>query len=114
MEIEGAVDEVDTDGSERFLLPDAFFVEHSDVDEDFGGIGTGLGLKTNAQPAIASLAASGDRICEGEKGDFSAAFVFEPLEEEIVFVIEHRAKGAAAGVAFGGALNGVADGHVIS
>ena len=50
----GAIDEVDADESDGFLLAGGEGVEHFDVDEDFGGLGAGMVLETDAEPAVAA------------------------------------------------------------
>src|SRR5690242_18324146 len=113
MEIESSVNQINAGDPERFLLADGFFIEHPHVDENFGGIRAGFSLKANAEPAVAAFAASGDGIGEAEESSFRAAFIFKAFEEEVVFVIEHRAKATTTDVTFSGTVNSVADGHVV-
>ena len=48
----GAVDEVDADEADGFLLAGGEGVEHFDVNEDFRRLGAGMVLETDAEPAV--------------------------------------------------------------
>ena len=53
MQVKAAVNEVDADDAQGLLLVDRLAVEHAHMDDDLGRIGARLGLKANAQPAVA-------------------------------------------------------------
>ena len=53
MIVEGAVDQVHADDSERFLLIDVRFVQHPDVDNDLARLTARLGLETHPRASRA-------------------------------------------------------------
>lgn len=118
MQVKRAVDQIHADDPQRFLFADVFLVEQADVDDDFRRTIAWPGLETHAEPAVAFLlpgeAVRGDRVREHEEGAFVAARLIEALAEQIEFIIQHRLQPLAADVAIGGAVNRVADRHVVS
>src|SRR5258706_6161412 len=113
MVIKSAIDQIDSDRSERFLLSNVFFVQHAHVNEDFGGLGAGLGLETDAQPAAAFFTTGRDGVGKDEKSSAAPPFFSQALEQKIVFVIEHGTQPAPADVTVRGTVNGIADCHIV-
>ena len=64
--------------------------------------------------AVPFFLSGGHRVGKHEKAGAASAFFGKPLEEQVVLVIEHSLQSPAADVPVGGAVDGVADGHVIS
>src|SRR5262245_51285439 len=115
MMIEGAVDEIDSEDAERFLLVGRVSVEEVQVDENVGRILAWPGLEANAEPAVAVLrsriAAGGDRVREDEERALRASPSAEPVDERGVLSLEHGLKALAADVAVGRSVDGVAHGR---
>ena len=116
--IERAVNQVHPDDAERLLLLDVGFIEHPHVDDDLARLAPRLRLETNPEPAVRFVmlleTARRDRVGENKKSALVADLLVEPLDQQIVFVIEHRPEPGAADVALGRAVNRVAKLHVVS
>ena len=112
-----AVDQVHADDAERLLLRRVLEIEHADVNDDLLVGAARPRLKPNAHPAVALVvaaeAARRDRVGEREERRAVAALRAEPLEIEPLLVVEHRLEPLAADVALAGAVNRVADLHVV-
>ena len=113
----GAVDEVDTDEADGFLLAGGEGVEHFNVNEDFRRLGAGVVLETDAEPAVpaggAGRTVSGYGVGEDEEcGGFTALGV-ELLGELRVFAVEHGFEAGAADEDRRGAVEGIADGFIV-
>ena len=78
-----------------------------------------MDLKFNAEPALAFFHAGpqsllgGNRVGEGEERAFVPARFVEAFEDQVKFVIQHGLEPRATDVAFGRAINRIADGHVV-
>jgi hypothetical protein len=107
------MDQVDADDAQRFLLANVLLVEHAHMDQDLRRFAARLSLKTNAGPAVTFLPPGRNRAGKNEEGGLVAPRRVEPLQQQVIFVIEHRLQPAAADVTIGWPVNGVADGHVI-
>ena len=94
MIIKRAVDQVDADDAERLLLKDVFFVPHAHVQDNFARWAAGLGLETDAHPAVSLVGAfeitRGNGVGEGEECGAFAALRSEALVEQLILVIEHE------------------------
>ena len=114
---ECAVDQVDAEDAERLLLGHGGAVVQGDVDDRLGRLGLGLVLEADADPAAAVVvvleAASGHGVGEGEEGGGGAAARAECLHEQVELAREHGLEPLAADIALGGAVESVADAHVV-
>ena len=114
---ERAVDQVDADDAERLLLLLGLAVREPDVNGDVRRRSQRLGLKADAEPAVAvflaRVAARGHRVGEDEELGLVAALAVETLDQQVVLVIEHRLQPLPADVAIALAVDGVAEGHVV-
>ena len=85
---------------------------------DLARLVVGLGLELHAHPAVAlvaaRVAAGHDRVGEREEAVVVAALVAEPVHIELEFLVEHALKPPGRYVAVRLAVDGVADGHVVS
>ena len=70
-QIEGAIEQIDANNTERLLLKDILLVQHSNVQDDIAGRPFGLGLESNSHPAVTFVGSfktpSGHRVGEYEK-----------------------------------------------
>ena len=114
----GGVDQVDTNDAERFLFLDVLLVEHPHVDDDLRRLRFRRSLKPDSHPAVRfvmpRITPGGHGIGKSEEFRGVTAFGGEPLQQQGIFMIEHRLETLPANVAFAGAVNGVADVHVVS
>jgi hypothetical protein len=87
------------------------------VNDDLARLAPRLLLKTNAEPAVRFVVlletSRRNRVGKNEKCALVAEFVPEPLEQEIVFVVEHGGESLAADVTIGWTVDRVAKGHVV-
>jgi len=113
----GAVDQVDADDPERFLLRLLLAVEHVDVDEDLAVGVARMRLKAHPEPAVAlarsAEAARLDGVGEDEERRGVATALAQALEIQAVLVLEHALQALAADVALAAAVDRVADRHVV-
>ena len=113
-----AVDEIHADDAERFLLERVLDVEHAHMDDDLVVGAARLRLVLDAHPAVALVVAAetarGNRVGEREERGAVAARSAEPLDVEPLLVVEHRLQAVAMHVARAGAVDRVADLHVVS
>ena len=80
VEVKSAVNQVNADDPQRFLLPDVFFIQRAHMDENLRRPRAGLRLEANAQPAIAPFAARRNGVGEGKKSCFASARFFKTFE----------------------------------
>ena len=117
MEAEGAVDEIDPDNSDRFLLRDVLRVEHADMDDDLIDSPAGHRLETDTHPTMRFVvtveAARRHGVGKNEKGLFRAHLRLKTLTQQGVFVLQHAAEALAADIALHGTVNRVAESHVV-
>ena len=117
METEGAVDEIDPDNSDRFLLRDVLRVEHADMNDDLIDAPAGHRLETDTHPTMRFVvtveAARRHGVGKNEKGLLRAHLGLKTLTQQGVFVLEHAAEAFAADIALHGTVNRVAESHVI-
>ena len=117
MIIKRAVKQIHADDTERFLLIDIRFVEHAHVNDDLARFRASLRLKPNAEPAVRFVmlleTARRDRVGENEKRALVAHLLVQSLEQQTVFMIEHRLQTFAADVTTGRPINRVAERHVV-
>src|SRR5207244_12188855 len=90
MMIKRAIDQIDADRAKRFLLPNVLLIEHAHVDENFGSFRSGVGLKADAEPAIAAFPPRRDGVGENEESGPSSALFRQSLAKQVVLIIEHR------------------------
>src|SRR5437868_12238354 len=116
--IEGTVNQVHSDDAERFLLIDIGLVQHADVDDNLARFSSVAGLEANAEPAmgLAMLfkAACDDSVGKHEKRALMTELLVQPLDQQMVFVVEHRLQTLAADVTAGRPVNRIAKRHVVS
>ena len=109
--------QVDADDAERLLLERVLVVEHAHVDGDLAVLVARMRLVLDAHPAVALVgaleAARRDRVGEGEEGRVVAALDAQPLEVEIVLVVEHALQALARDIAVATPVDGVGDLHVV-
>src|SRR5438270_9236225 len=114
---ERAIEQIHADDPERFLLIDIRFVEHPDMDHDLARLAPRLILETNAQPAVRLVVlfetARRHRIRKNKKRPDAAEFFVQPLDEQTVFVVEHRLETVADHITLRGSVNRVAKWHVV-
>src|SRR5437588_2984719 len=88
------------------------------MNDDLARLAAGLLLETDAEPAVRLVVlletARRHRVGEHKKCAEAAELSIETLDEQFVFVIEHRLKTSAAHVAIGRSVNGIAERHVVS
>src|SRR5437773_3645652 len=76
------------------------------------------GLKSHAKPAVRFIVlfktARRDSVGKNKKCLLSSEFCVEPLDQKIVFMIEHRLQPDTADITVGRSVNRVAEGHVVS
>ncbi len=86
MMVEGAVNQIHADDSERFLLIDVRFVQHPDVDDDLARLTARLGLETHPQPAVRFVVLletpRRHRVRENKEGALVADLLVEPFDQE--------------------------------
>ena len=115
--VEGPVDEVDPDDAQGLLLEHGLLVPHPHVEHDLAWLALRLGLEPEAQPAVGLVGplvvARGHRVREHEEVGAVAARRREPLDEELILVVEHELQPLAGDVPRGLAVDRVAEDHVI-
>ena len=99
VETERAVEQVDADDAQGFLLQGVFGVEHPHVQDDLAVLVARMGLKSHAHPAVALVGAlevaRRNRVGKGEeRGRVAAAFA-QSVQVQLVLVVEHRLRAAA-------------------
>ena len=113
----GGVDQVDANDAQSLLFLDVFLVQHPHVNDDFRRLGFRRGLKPYAHPAVRfvlpRIAPGGHGVREHEKFRHVTALGPQPLQQQRVFVLQHRLQALPAHVAFARAVDGVADSHII-
>ena len=118
MEVKGAIDQVDADDAKGFLLLDVFAFEHADMKDNVRRRGLGLMLKAHSHPAvrfgIAAITAGGDGVGENEEFGGATALLSQPFQQEGILVVQHGLEALAANVTFTGAVDCIAEGHVVS
>ena len=114
---ESPVEQVDTDDSDRLLLQRRLGVEHVDVQNDLARLVAGMRLKLQPHPSVALvvplIAAGHNGVGEGEKRRSIASTVTQPVDIELILVVEHRLQPTHRYVPIGFAVDGVAHGHVV-
>ena len=112
-----AVDQIASDDAEGFLLQDLLLVPHPDVEHDFARLAQGLGLEADAHPAVGLVRAfeilGRDRVGEDEEGRILAPQGLQPLDQQLVLVVEHGRKPLARDIARSLAVDRVAENHVV-
>src|SRR5437588_6296269 len=87
------------------------------MNDDLARLAAGLLLETDAEPAVRLVVlletARRHRVGEHKKCAEAAELSIETLDEQFVFVIEHRLEASAAHVAIGRSVNGIAERHVV-
>src|SRR5262245_19063199 len=87
------------------------------MDNDLTGFPARLGLKPHAKPAMRFITlfetARHNGIGEDKECFLGSKLLIQPLDQKIVFMIEHFLEPHAANVAVGRSVNGVAESHVI-
>src|SRR5438046_8079891 len=103
--IKRAIKEVHTDDTKRFLLLDVRFVKHPQVDDNLVWFTAWLGLKSHAKPAVRFIVlfktARRHSVGKNKKCLLSPEFCVEPLDQKIVFMIEHRPQTNTADITVG-------------
>src|SRR5262245_4208529 len=88
------------------------------MDPDFARFRLGCRLETDTHPAVGFVAlletASGNGIGEGEELSGAAPLLVQSFDQEQVLMFEHGGESPAADVAVGGAVDSIADDHVVS
>ena len=115
--IKRAIKEVHADDTKRFLLLHIRFVKHPHVDDNLVWFTARLGLKSHTKPAMRFTVlfetARRNSIGKNEKCLLNPEFCVEPLQQKIVFVVEHRPQTGTADVTVGRSINRVTEGHVV-
>ena len=113
----GPVDQVHTEDPQRFLLLHVLIIPQTKVQDDPGRRGPRLGLKLNAEPAVsvgfARKAFRRHRLRKDEEPGARPPGLSQPLDEQLVLVVEHRLDSGLRDIAFTRAINGVAELHVV-
>ena len=114
---EGAVQQVDADHAESFLLQAGLAVEQAHVHDDLALLVARVALELEAHPAVAFLGAvktlGRHRVGEDEERRGVTARGGQALHVLLVLVVEHALQAVARDVALGVAVDGVADRHVV-
>src|ERR1700730_2930902 len=112
MMVESAVKKIHSDNAERFLLIDVRLIEHPNVDDNLAWFAARLFLKAHAQPAVRFVvlleAARRHGVGENKKRSLVSQFFIQPLDQQIVLVVQHRLESVATDIAVGCSINGVA------
>ena len=115
--VEGGVDEVDPDDAEGVLLTARILVPQPQVQEHLAGRAERRLLEAQADPGVALPLAvvrgGGDRVGEGEEAGLGPALGGEPIDQQLVLVLQHLLQPFARDVALGVPVDGVADPHVV-
>src|SRR5579859_4414321 len=88
-------------------------IEHAQMNINFRWVGAGNRLKFDPEPAVAALAASSNCVSKSEESCVAAALVFEPFQEQVIFVIQHGLEPPPADIALRRTIDSVADGHIV-
>jgi len=111
------MEQVHTEDPECLLLVQRVRVEQVRVEDDFGGQIMRVGLKPHAHPAMTVLGPTvppgRHGVGEHEERGRVTTPCFELLEQLCELVLEHRLEALAADIASGGAVEAIADRHVI-
>ena len=87
------------------------------MDDDLARLRAWLGLEAHPQPAVRFAAlfktARCNRVCKDEEGFLRPEFCVEPLDEKIVFVVEHCLETNTTDVAVRRSVDRVAKCHVV-
>src|SRR5213082_136286 len=87
------------------------------MNDDLARLAAGFLLETHAEPAVGLVVlletACRHGVGENKKCAEAAELFIETLDEQFVFVIEHRLETSAAHVAIGRSVNGIAERHVV-
>ena len=115
--VEGGVDQVDADRTERVLLAPRVLVPEAEVENDLARLGARLVLEADSDPgmplALAVMRRRRDRVGEGEEAGGRAAFGLQSVDQQSVFMIEHLLEALPGDVTLRVAVDGVADPHVV-
>ena len=116
--VEGrAVDEIHAGNAEGFLLEKIFGIQHADMEDDVAEFCTGGVLETEAHPAmgfiVAAEAAGSDGICKNKESPIISCRGSQAFDEELFFVFQHGLQALAAHIPSRGAIDGIAEGHVV-
>src|ERR1700736_3395936 len=103
--VERTVEQINSDNAQGFLLFDVVFVQHPHMNDDLIWSTAWLGLETDSEPTIRFVVlfktARGNGTRENEEGAGVAEFLVEPLNQEVVLMIEHRVKPNATDIPIG-------------
>ena len=114
---ERAVEQVDPDDAERFGLRRVVVVEHAHVQDDLARLVARMSLELHAHPAVtfvrAPEALRGHGVGEREKRRRLAARFLQPLDVQLILVVEHRLEPRAVHVTLGVAVDRVTHRHVV-
>ena len=105
--------QVYTQNSQSLLLPDCFPIQHPDMNQHLRGIRPRLILKPDPHPAIPRFAAGCHRVRKGEKRHLVPALIIQPLNQQVVFVRQHRLEPSPAHIPVGWPVDRVTDRHVV-
>jgi len=90
---ERAMDQIDPQYANDFLLIDAGIVKHIDVQDNRVWLTANLRLKTQPHPSLTFIGACEiacrDGVTEGEKTCVVAALLFQSINEQSVFFVQH-------------------------
>ena len=109
--------QVHAENADRFLLRERVIIQHVDVQDNGVWLTTRLGLKAQADPAMAFVGAleipRGYGVAEGEKARLITAGFAEAANQQGVLLLEHRFDAFTRHIAICFAVNLVTDLHVI-
>src|ERR1043166_845262 len=115
--VEGAIEQVHSHYTKRFLLFDVQFIEHPHVNDDLARLRAWLSLEAHTEPAVRFIVlletARGHGFGKNEERAFPTYYRIEPFDEQVVLVIEHGEQALAAHITIGRSVNRVTESHVV-
>ena len=112
------VEQIHADNPQGLLLQGVLRVQHPHVQDDLAVLVARILLETDSHPAVtfvgAQVVAGGNGVGKGEEGGRVAPALLQAVEGQFVLVVEHRIQPRPEDIAIARAVDGVADGHVVS
>ena len=92
------IDQIHAERANGLLLELRGGIAEIDVEKNLIGLAIGFGLEAETEPAVLLVGSlvipGGDGVRKNEKSGMGTASFGEPGEEELIFVVEHRQRGA--------------------